>query len=110
MSLLHYEKSIIDNEKKKLNDGERLTIRRQQCRKCWHVLALEITKNMGFGGEYYVADGAIWLADEPHILYKNERWFGNYIKCPVCGSEGNLPIDKPLNWEGMQYTREVQNA
>ncbi len=112
MGLYQLEKTIIGDKQKALTPGtgKRLTIRRQQCKRCNSVLALEITDKPGFGGDYYVAKDCIWLMGEPHILYDKERWFGNFIRCPVCGIEGRLPMDKPLNWEAMQHSREVTNA
>lgn len=110
MSLLQFEETVIGDRRKALPENGRLTIRRQQCVHCHSVLALEITDKIGFGGEYYVANDAIWLVGEPHLLYKKERWFGNFIRCPVCGIEGRLPMDKPLSWENMQKSREGINA
>jgi hypothetical protein len=65
---------------------------------------------MGYGGEYYVAKDCIWLKGEPHLMYIKERWFGNFLRCPVCGREGRLPMDIPLSWDNMQEKKEIQNA
>ncbi len=110
MSLLTFEKSIVDKHQNKMKQGDKLIIRRQQCMGCKHVLALEITDKMGYGGEYYVAKDCAWLKGEPQIMYDKERWFGNHIRCPVCGLEGKLPMDIPLNWDTMQKREEIQNA
>lgn len=110
MSIYQFEKSLIESKKRSLKKGDRLTVRRQQCVRCNNILALEITENLGYGGDCYVAMDCIMMAGELKMLYKKERWFGNYIRCPVCGLEGNLPMDKPLNWENMQKTREGVNA
>ncbi len=108
MSLFQFEESLIGNKQSGLKMGERLTIRRQQCRKCNHVLALELAMSgeLGHGGDHYVVDGCAWLEGEPHLTYKKKRWFGNFVRCPVCGSEGRLPIDKPLAWEQMQQRKD----
>lgn len=110
MNFYQFEESIVGDKQKTLQKGERLTIRRQQCMSCSNVLALEITTKVGFGGDYYVAKDCVWLVGEPHLLYDKMRWFGNYIRCPVCGNEGRLPMDKPLNWDTMQKTREGKNV
>ena len=110
MSIYQFEKSLIKGSERNLKKGDRLTVRRQQCLGCRSILALEITNNIGFGGDYYVVKDAIMAAGELQLLYTKERWFGNHIRCPACGREGKLPMDKPLNWESMQKTREGKNA
>ena len=110
MTLYQFLDVITDTKKHSLPKGSRLTERRQHCMKCGTVLALELTDNPGFGGDYYVIADAIILAGEFTPLYKEEKWFGNHVRCPKCGSEGKLPMDKPLNWDNMQKTREDKNA
>ncbi|MEE8472952.1 MAG: hypothetical protein V3S82_07270 [Dehalococcoidia bacterium] len=73
------------------------TVRRQHCFRCDTVLALEITDRIGFGGEYWWVKNGVWA---------QERWFGNRVKCPGCGLEGNLPMDKPLSFERMEANRD----
>lgn len=110
MSLLQFEKSIVGHKQKTLKQGQRLTVRRHQCRKCNSVLALQISMSAldkQSDAEYYVVREAIWVKDEPLLMYDKARWFGNHIKCPVCGREGKLPLDKPLNWENMQRRNDV---
>ena len=101
-----FEKNIIGNRNIVAPAGSRITLRRQHCSRCGQPLAYELTDKMGFGGEYYVAIDCVWEKHEPHIKYKSERWFGNMVRCPVCGLENKLPMDKPLNWEAMQKSRE----
>jgi hypothetical protein len=108
--MYEFEDQIIGPKEKALQEGQRLTVRRQQCQRCSSVLALEITYDMGHGGDYYVARDALIIKGETRIMYDKKRWFGNFIKCPVCGLEGRLPQDKPLNWENMQKTKETRNA
>ncbi len=89
-----------------LAEGEKITVRRQQCRKCKAVLALEIGRELGHNTDHYVARQALLVQGEHRILYEQQRWFGNFIVCPVCGASGKLPMDKPLNWEEMQAVKE----
>ncbi len=46
---------------------------------------------------------------EHYLLYRKERWFGNKVTCPVCGSTGKLPIDEPLSYDLMKESREGRN-
>lgn len=112
MSILMFEKQLIGNLKKTLKEGERLVVRRQQCMGCHHVLALQIASELDrqSQADYYVVRDCMWIAGEPQLLYKKERWFGNPLRCPVCGRQGKLPMDKPLSWELMQETKEKRNA
>lgn len=110
MSLLTFEDAIIGPKEKALQQGQKLTVRRQQCRRCDRVLALEISYNYGHGGDYYVVNDAVLIKGEPHLMYKKKKWFGNWVRCPVCGLEGKLPQDKPLNWENMQLKKENTHA
>lgn len=117
MGLLTFEHQILGNWQASLKEGEKFTIRRQQCGDgkdtgCNHVLAFQFATNLNeqSQADYYVVDSCVWLEGEPHLLYRKERWFGNFVRCPVCGREGKLPMDKPLNWELMQESREVKNG
>ncbi len=112
MGLLTFEDQIIGSKQKALKEGEKITIRRQQCMGCHTVLALQIgiELDMQSQADYYVVRDCIWLKGEPHLMYDKKRWFGNFVMCPVCQREGKLPMDKPLNWELMQETKEVKNA
>lgn len=112
MGLLAFEDEIIGSKENVLKEGEKITTRRQQCRGCHNVLALQIATNLDKQSEadYYVVRDCIWLKGEPHLLYDKVCWFGNFAKCPVCGRKGKLPMDIPLNWELMQKTKEVKNV
>lgn len=106
MPLAIFEDDIVDMARK--HKGHIIT-RRQHCR-CHKTLALEITDKLGARGEYWVAKGAIHYPFETELLYEQEVWFGNFIRCPNCGHEGKLPMDKPLNAEDMEKTEEAFNA
>ena len=105
-------KILLINWKDKLKEGEKLTIRKQQCMGCHSVLALQIVNELDKQSQaaYYVVKDCVWLKGEPHFSYEEKCWFGNFIKCPVCGREGKFPIDKPLSWELMQESKEGRNA
>lgn len=106
MSILFFEKQVIGKGKRPR------IVRRQHCGKCHNVLALQLTDKIDHQREadYYVAKDCVWAKGEPHLLYSKERWFGNTIRCPVCGSQVTLPIDKPLSYERMQEAKEIRNA
>lgn len=90
----------LDKEKTIIGLGKRpRTIRRQHCGNCGTVLALEVTDKIGFGGEYWWIKQGLWI---------KERWFGNAFKCPTCGQEGKLPMDKPLSIDQMVKNAEQQ--
>ena len=76
-------------------------LREQHCMGCRTTLAIELTDKFGstYAGEWWVVKDAIWLAGELHLLYGQEKWYGNPVTCPRCLRKGNLPIDKPYNWE-----------
>lgn len=113
-----FEQRVIREKSKVSKPGTRITIRRQECESCRKlfgenkatVLAYEFTENPGFGGEYYVITGGLWVKGEFHPTYKRGRWFGNYVVCPVCKNTGRLPMDKPLNWDAMMISRGGKNA
>ena len=94
MKALRKEKEVIGK------GGKPKIIRRQHCINCDTVLALEITDKLGFGGDYWWIKDGIWIAG---------RWFGNQIKCPVCGLEGKLPMDKPLSYESIVNKEQKEN-
>jgi hypothetical protein len=78
---------------------------------CNRALAFEITDKIGFGGEYWIVAGAVMAKGSiDHTFKRSGRWFGNHIKCPSCGREGKLPMDKPLNYENMQQNKGGQNG
>ncbi|KKM27626.1 hypothetical protein LCGC14_1572820 [marine sediment metagenome] len=117
MGLLIFEDQIFGNKQKALKEGEKLTIRRQHCGNgagvgCNSVLALQIATDLNHQSqsEYYVVRDCIWLSGEPHLMYDKKRWFGNFVRCPICGRRGKLPIDKPLNWELIEQPKEVFDA
>ena len=86
--------------------GQARTIRIQRCMGCHRALAMEVSDNIGFEGEYWVIDSAIISKGESeHYFKRSGRWFGNPVTCPSCKRSGHLPIDKPLNWELMQEQR-----
>lgn len=101
MSLLQFEQSIVQGERPRF-------IRRQHCMTCHSVLALQVADKLDRQKEadYYLVKECLWIACEPHLLYENRRWFGNWVKCPVCGREGKLPIDKPIAWEMISMPKE----
>ena len=72
------------------------------------VLAVEVTDKMGFGGEYYKTVDCMIVKGAPEPLLCKERWFGNRVRCPVCGVEGRLPMDKPLSWEEMENQKQIR--
>ena len=37
-----------------------------------------------------------WRSITKDGLWNPGRWWGNRFKCPNCGAEGALPIDKPV--------------
>ncbi len=112
MGLLTFEKQVLGNWEASLKEGEKFTVLRQQCKRCRNVLALQLGRNLDEQSQatYYVVSGCIWTKGQPDLLYEKRRWFGNFVKCPVCGIEGKLPMDKPLNWELMQESKESRNA
>ncbi len=105
MSLLGQIEHLIPEKKPKL-------VRRQHCIRCKNVLAVQICEKIDHQSEaeYYVVDGCLWIKGEPCLSYKQEKWFGNWVRCPVCGLEGRLPIDAPLSWELMQSRVKEFNA
>ena len=86
--------------------GKVRTIRTQRCMGCRRALAMEVSDNIGFEAEYWIIDSAVFsYGESEHYFKKSGRWFGNQIQCPTCKRQGKLPMDKPLNWEGMQQQR-----
>lgn len=108
MSLLMAEKQILDKRSLTLKQGEKITVRRQQCLGCNRVLAFQVGSNLDeqSKAEYYVIKDCLWVQNEPLLLYKQEKWFGNYVICPVCGRTGRLPMDKPYNWEMIEKSNK----
>ena len=79
------------------NHKGHVIIRKQNCTGCSSVLAVEITDKLGRRGEYWVVKDSLRFQTGVDLLYSKEVWFGNRIRCPKCGNEGRLPMDKPLN-------------
>jgi len=105
-TLILSEDQIVD-----LYRGKAKTIRVQRCMGCNRALAIEVSDKIGFGGEYWTVDSAIVTKGlSEHFFVRSGRWFGNSLQCPTCGRQGKLPMDKPLNWEEMQQTKEGKNA
>ena len=111
MSLLMAEKQILDTRKSNLKKGEKITVRRQQCLGCNRVLAFQVGSNLDeqSKAEYYVVKDCLWIKGEPLLLYNEERWFGNFVMCPVCNRSGKLPMDKPYNWEMIKTSNEERH-
>ena len=106
-NLLIFEHNIIDNARR--HKGH-ILIRRQRCLTCNKTLAIEITDKLGVRGEYWVVRDCLRIGIDCDFLYEQEVWFGNFIKCPSCGREGRLPMDKPLSAENIAKPKEVVNA
>jgi hypothetical protein len=62
--------------------------------RCHKVLAYELTDKLGSHAhsEYWWLCNGMWL---------KQRWYGNFVRCPICGLEGRLPIDKPLSTDAI---------
>ena len=89
--------------------GQARTIRVQRCMGCNGALAVEAASDIGFDGEYWIVDSALKnKGQSEHYFKRSPRWFGNYIQCPSCGRNGQLPQDKPLNWDTMVQQEEVR--
>ncbi len=87
-----------------------ILIRKQNCMGCSSVLAIEITDKLGARGEYWVVKDNIKSRLGTDLLYGKEVWFGNFVRCPVCGRTGRLPMDKPLAAEEIAKPKEAKNA
>ncbi len=98
-----FRNSIIDEARK--HKGH-ILIREQHCLGCREVLAIEITDKLGKRGDYWVVKDALRTRFGIDFLYSKEVWFGNFIKCPKCGREGKLPMDKPLSAENIASPKE----
>ena len=106
MMLLSLHQVLDDAQKHKGH----IIIRKQNCVMCGSVLAVEITDKLGRRGDYWVVKDAIRFPVGMDLLYGKEVWFGNRVKCPVCGLEGRLPMDKPLNADQMSLPKEVKDG
>lgn len=98
-----------------LEDAQRhkghILIRKQNCVGCHKILAMQITDKLGTHGEGYVVKDAMLSPFGIDFLYGKETWFGNPVKCPNCGMQGKLPMDKPLNAEEIARPKEeVKNV
>jgi len=87
-----------------------IIIRKQNCMGCSTVLAVEITDKLGRRGEYWVVKDSLVTKLGTDLLYGQEVWFGNRVKCLQCGREGRLPMDKPLNAEQIALPKEVKDG
>lgn len=105
--LIYFLDSILADAQK--HKGH-ILIRKQNCLTCSSVLAVEITDTLGKRGEYWVVKDALRFKAGVDLLYGQEVWFGNWIQCLVCGREGRLPMDKPLNAENIAKPKEVLNG
>ncbi len=96
MGVLNREHQVIVGKKPQV-------IRRQHCKRCNTVLAIEYTDKMGYASHstYEWLRGGVWV---------KERWYGNWTRCPNCGLEGTLPGDKPLSYEEIKNRKELNNA
>lgn len=93
--------------------GKTKTIRQQRCLGCSTTLAVQATDNVESAseGDFYIIVGAMVVKGMVEPYYqKCGRWFGNPVKCPKCNRQGNLPGDKPYNWDEMKKQREVKNV
>ena len=106
MLLLFLDQVLGDAQKHKGH----IIIRKQNCLGCNKVLAVEITDKLGRRGECWVTKDALRLKTGIDFLYGKETWFGNFIKCPQCGREGKLPMDKPLTAEQIALPKEVKDG
>lgn len=70
--------------------GVPTTIRTIRCFKCDEPLAKEASDSL-------TKTAYEWWFVTPSGLWCKGRWWGNAFKCPKCGAEGKLPIDKPLS-------------
>ena len=80
-----------------LKPGDSRVIRRQHCIECSRLgidTILAVT----------IENEAWWLKNG---IWRKERWYGNHTKCPVCRTEGKLPMDKPLAYESGKIMQEV---
>jgi len=106
--LLLFGNDIIDNARR--HKGH-ILIREQHCFKCHKVLAIEITDELGKRGESWVVKDILKSKFGSDFLYEKRVWFGNFIKCPNCGREGRLPMDKPLAADRIENKpKEVAHA
>lgn len=100
---------LSENEVTDLYRGLAKTIRTQRCMGCHSALAMEAADDIGFEGEYWIIDSAVKSKGQvEHYFKRSGRWFGNHILCPTCGRQGNLPMDKPLNWETMEQQEIIR--
>ena len=92
-------------------------VRRHHCKsvRCHlrTVLAYQLTNDLESNqGEFYQVNGCEWLLGEPRLIYEKKFWFGNTVRCPVCGTWTKLLVDKPIAWEQIEKSQEerVLNA
>lgn len=87
-----------------------ILIRKQNCVRCSSVLAVEVTDKLGARGDYWVVKDALYFKTGIDLLYGQEVWFGNKVRCPKCGLAGRLPMDKPLNAEQILLPKEIKDG
>lgn len=107
IGLLHFLDQVLHDAQK--HKGH-VIIRKQNCNTCSSVLAVEITDKLGRRGEYWVVKDTMRFPTGTDILYGKEVWFGNRVRCPICGNEGKLPMDKPLSAEQIALPKEIKNG
>ena len=77
-----------------LKPGDSRVTRRQHCIRCDTVLAVTV-------------ENEPWWRLHGDGPWVRQRWYGNHVRCPGCGIEGNLPMDKPLSYESSKIMQEV---
>lgn len=100
--LFEKEKQILEGDKR------RGITRRQQCKDCNTVLALEIVKYTGDPKIGFRSHSTYYWRKPTTGEWLNERWYGNWTQCPKCGKIGTLPIDKPLSAESILNKTDEQ--
>lgn len=105
--MLFFLDTVLDDARK--HKGH-IIMRKQHCMTCNRVLAVEITDKLGKRGEYWVVKSGLHTKFGVDFLYDKEVWFGNFVRCPGCGLEGRLPIDKPLTADQIALPKEVKDG
>lgn len=107
MGLLLLEQQIIDNAR---SHKGHILIRKQHCKRCHKVLAIEITDKLGQRGDNYVVKQFLKSRSGTDFLFTKEVWFGNQVTCLNCGLTGRLPMDKPLSADNIAKPKEVKDG
>lgn len=77
------------------------------------VLAYQLTDDLETAaGEFFQVKDCIWVLEQPRLLYEKKKWFGNTVRCPVCGTVTKLLVDQPIAWEQIEAPKKegVSNA